>query len=74
MVSAILSIVLGLLSWLGLPIVVAVIGLALGINAILKERQGSSRNRPQMWLALGGSLICGVAVVAFFLGRYFLGR
>lgn len=69
MVSALLSLVLGLLSWLGAPIVVGVLGLALGANAILKERRLPARRRAPMVLAIIGVGVSGLAVVVLLLGR-----
>ena len=69
MVSALLSLVLGVLSWLGAPIAVGLIGLALGANAILKERRLPARRREQMVLGIIGVSVSGLAVVVSLLGR-----
>lgn len=69
MVSAILSILLGVLSFAGVPIVIAVIGLALAANAIIKERKLTDRKPIQRYLAIGGCVICILSVMAFFLVR-----
>jgi len=70
MVSAILSVILGILSLAGIPIVIAVIGFALGANAIIKERKSSERKPIQRYIAVGGCIVCTISVIAFFLIRY----
>jgi hypothetical protein len=69
-ISAILSVLLGLLSWLGAPIVVPVIALALGANALVKARRGVERRQLQTVLGGLGALLGGLATLAILLGTY----
>lgn len=65
MLSAVLSLILGLFAWSGLqfPLVLPVLGLALGANAWLKHRR--SPGRPQVkWLGIAGLVLNGALVVA----------
>lgn len=62
MISASLSVVLGFLAWsAGPPAVVPAIGLALGLNSILKSK-GERPRRKTFWLACAGSILSGSAV------------
>ena len=70
MVSAILSVILGILSFAGIPIVISVIGVALGANAIIKERKFSDRKPIQRDIAIGGCVVCTLSIIWFFLARY----
>ncbi|HEU4455457.1 MAG TPA: hypothetical protein VFR81_20510 [Longimicrobium sp.] len=70
MISAILSVLLGVLSWLGAPIVVPVIALALGANAVVKARRAEPRPRAQTILGALGILLGGAATLAILLGTY----
>jgi hypothetical protein len=63
MVSAILS-------FTGIPIVIAVIGFALGMNAIMKEHRFSDRRPIQRYIAIGGCIVCTLSVIAYFLFKY----
>jgi len=68
MISAILSLVCGVLSALGAPIGLPAIGLALGANAALKEARLAIRQPRQRYLAWGGIALNGIFVVLVLLG------
>lgn len=70
MVSAILSVILGILSFAGIPIVISVIGLALGANAIIKECKLTDRKPIQRYIAISGCVVCTLSIIWFFLARY----
>jgi hypothetical protein len=61
-VSALFSIVCGLLGLrIGLP-VIPVIGLALGINAIFKERSMTHRRPVQFVMGIVGCIVCAIGI------------
>lgn len=68
--SAIASVVLGLWGWAGAPVIVPVIGLALGLNALLKEHRLPVRNPRQKWTALIGVLLSGSAAALLLIHQY----
>ena len=66
MLSAILSVILGILSLITtIPIVVPVIGLALGANAVIKERKKEDKNKAVIGLAIVGLLFNGIVTFIF---------
>ncbi len=66
MASAIISLVLGVLSLISaVPVVFPVFGLALGVNAILKEKTG--KKKPVVVLAIIGLVINGFVSLMFVL-------
>jgi len=70
-ISAILSVLLGLASWVGPPpIVVPVLAVALGINAIVKARRGVERRRLRIVLGSLGIVLGGFVTIAILLGAY----
>lgn len=71
MVGAVLSVLLGILPVAGrIPVVVPVIGLALGLNAIVKERRAATRKPLQRWLGLGGVVLGAVWVILLLVRIY----
>ena len=69
MIGAVLSLLLGLLPLaLAVPVVLPVIGLALGLNAIMKERRGVPRKPVLFWLALVGTLVSAVSTALIVIG------
>ena len=69
MISAVLSVAFGALSWVGAPVVTAVLGLALGANAILMEARRVPRRPQQRNLGIIGAAVSALAVAVFFLRR-----
>ena len=70
MVSASLSVVLGSLAWLGAaPPLVPAVGLALGLNALLKLKADIPR-RMSFWIAWAGAALSGSAVALAILSQY----
>ncbi len=68
MVSAIISLVLGGLSLISaVPVVFPVFGLALGANAILKEKKKTEKKTAVMVLAIIGLVINGFVTLMFVL-------
>jgi hypothetical protein len=68
--SGILSLILGVLAWLtSVPVVLPVIGLALGINAIFKERKLSKRRPIQLYLGIAGCVINRLATLIILIVR-----
>jgi len=68
MIGAIIGILLGAISlFVPMPLVVPIFGMALGANALIKERRGAVRNRHQTWAGLAaiaiGALVAGVALL-----------
>ncbi len=71
MVSAVLAIVFGVTPWLvPMPVVVPVLGLALGLNSLVKERRSEKRNRRQRVLAFVGTVTSGLTTVLVLVGTY----
>jgi hypothetical protein len=71
MVSAVLSLIFGTLSLLGtVPVVLPVIGLALGANAILKEREKTDKKKIVVIMATLAIAFNGFVTVMFVLGRF----
>ncbi len=68
--SGIFSLILGVLAWVAsMPVVLPVIGLALGINAILKERKLSKRRPIQLYLGIAGCVINGLATLIILIAH-----
>jgi len=66
MVSAIISVSLGLLSLITtIPIVVPVIGLALGANALIKERKKEDKRQAAIGIAIVGLVFNGIVTLIF---------
>jgi len=69
MISAVISLVLGTLSLLGpVPIVLPIIGLALGANAIIKERKKDDRKRVVMVMGPIAIAVNGFVTLMFITG------
>ena len=72
MVFAVLSVVIGLLSFVApTPVVAPVLGAALGANVLLKQRRlpAESQRTSVKVTAMIGALLCAVAVAMFFAAR-----
>jgi hypothetical protein len=68
MVSAIISLALGILCLLGsVPVVFPVIGLALGANSFLKEKKKANKKKSVIILAIIGLVINGIITLLFVL-------
>jgi hypothetical protein len=70
MYSVVASIVFGIWGWIGSPIIIPVIGLAFGMNALLKESRLPVRNPRRKWAALIGVLLSGSAVALLLIQQY----
>jgi hypothetical protein len=70
MYSVVASIVFGIWGWIGSPIIIPAIGLAFGLNALLKESRLPVRNPRQKWAALIGVLLSGSATVVLLIHQY----
>ena len=72
MVSAVVSLFLGVLPFvLPVPVILPVIGLALGANSLLKEKkkESSGQNKSIKIVSILGVVVCSAAVLLFFVGR-----
>jgi len=69
-VSAVLSLVIGVSSWLGVPVVFPVIGLALGVSAVVREGRLSTRKPSQRYLGLLGAGLNGLAIIVVLFSVY----
>ncbi|MDO8826200.1 hypothetical protein [Methylophaga sp.] len=73
MVSAIISVIFGLLGFLvPSPIIVPIIGLALGTNGYLKEKKVEIEKQ-RKWVivtSIFGAALCSLVVFIFLLGRF----
>jgi hypothetical protein len=68
--STVFSPIIGIFSWIfSLPIVFALFGLALGANAILKERQLPKRQPMRMYAGIVGCVLNGISLLVFFIAR-----
>jgi hypothetical protein len=68
--STVFSPIIGILSWtVRFPILFTVFGLALGINAILKERKLAKRQPLRMYAGIAGCVLNGLALLIFFVAR-----
>ena len=68
MVWAVVSLLFGMLGFVGLiPVVLPVIGLALGANGYLKERKKEAQQKRVKVTALIGMICCGLVVFLFLL-------
>jgi len=72
MTSAIISTVFGILAFLiPIPIIVPVLGAALGANSYLKENKkvAEGQNKKSKAVSIIGVVICSFAVILFFINR-----
>ena len=71
MFSAILSLLLGVLYWIvpNTPLVTPILGLALGLNAIIRYKRQPGKPLV-LWGGVAGLLVCGVAVVMMLTRAY----
>ena len=70
MVSAILSLILGVLSFGTVPVVLPVFGLMLGTNALLKEKKKENQRKSIQIMAIIGLILNGLMTVLFILGGF----
>jgi hypothetical protein len=69
MISAVLSLILGAMSLAGaVPIALPVIGLALGANAVIKERRKDDRSKAVLIMAPIAIIANGFVTLMFVLG------
>ena len=61
MISATISVIFGLLTFLGAPVILPIFGIALGINTYLKERKKEIKDNKAIVLATIGIVlnVCG---------------
>jgi len=66
MISAILSVIFGLTSLItSIPIIVPVIGLGLGANALIKERKKEDKRQAVIGIAIVGLVFNGIVTFIF---------
>ena len=71
MISAVLSVILGLIGLLAsAPIVLPILGLALGANAILKERKKDEPKKAIMLTAHIGTALCVLRTILILVSLY----
>jgi hypothetical protein len=71
MVSAIVSLILAVLSLVAVvPVVLPVIGLALGANSIIKEKRKDQRNKAILIIASIAIIANGFVALMFVLGGH----
>jgi hypothetical protein len=69
MISAVLSLILGAMSLAGgVPIALPIIGLALGANAVIKERRKDDRRKAVLIMAPIAIIANGFVTLVFVLG------
>jgi hypothetical protein len=67
-ISACLSLLFGILPFLtGVPVVLPVFGLALGLNAVIKERRQAQRKPLERYLGIAGALVSAAATAVLLL-------
>jgi hypothetical protein len=72
MICAILALILGILSLVGpVPIVLPVIGLALGANTIIKESKKANKIKYLIWMS-GIAIVANGFVATMFVANGFL--
>jgi len=71
MISAILSLILGIAYWFvpNTPLVTPILGLALGLNAIIRYKKQPGKPLV-LWAGVAGLVVCGVAVVMLLTRAY----
>ena len=69
--SAIFSIIIGVFSFIApIPAVLPVIGLALGLNTIMKEQKLLKRQPSNFYMGIAGCALCGLATLFIILIRH----
>lgn len=69
MISAILSLCLGILGFiLPLPLILPVFGVALGLNAIIKEKKRELQRKRVKVMSMIGIILGSLAIIVYFLG------
>jgi len=76
MVPAVISVVFGLASFLSLPVVVPVIGLALGANSYIKEREKApeAQQKEVKVVSIIGAVCCSLPVLVLLIGSFLMLR
>jgi hypothetical protein len=71
MISAVLSVLLGIAYWIipNTPLVTPILGLALGLNAIIKYKRQPDKPLV-LWGGVAGLVVCGVAVIIMLSRAY----
>ena len=73
MVSAVLSLILGAIGVMGavvpIPVVLPVLGLALGLNGLIKEKRRAEKRKNVMVMCAIGTILNAIPAVLFALGR-----
>jgi len=72
MIPAVISIVFGVISFFSIPIIVPVIGLALGANSYIKERKKApeAQQKRIKVTAILGMVCCGIPVLFLIVGPF----
>ncbi|MCP4580970.1 MAG: hypothetical protein GY839_05090 [candidate division Zixibacteria bacterium] len=71
MISAIISVVIGILSLIAtIPVVVPVIGLGLGANALIRERKKEDKKQAVIGIAIVGLVFNGIVTLIFLVNSY----
>ena len=69
MISAILSLSFGILGFiLPIPLILPVFGVALGFNAIIKEKKRESQRKKVKVMSMTGIILGSLAIIVYFLG------
>lgn len=71
MISAVLSVLLGIAYWIvpSTPLVTPILGLALGLNALVRHKRQLGKPLV-LWMGIAGLVVCGVAVVVMLIQTY----
>jgi len=71
MISAVLSVLLGIAYWVvpTTPMVTPVLGLALGMNAIIRYKRQPGKPLI-LWGGIAGLVMCGVAIIIMLIRAY----
>jgi hypothetical protein len=68
--SAILSLILGGCAfWFSAPVVLPIIGLALGANAVLKQRTSNKPSLVLVYLGFSACIVNGIATIVALIAR-----
>lgn len=71
MISAILAIIFGILTLISrVPVVLPVFGLALGANALIKEKKNMDKRKTVITIAIVGIIVNGFVVLMFILRSF----
>lgn len=71
MVSVVISLILAVFSLVAaVPVVLPVVGLALGANAVIKEKRKDQKNKAILVIALIAIIVNGFVALMFILGGF----